>query len=235
MCKSAIKKNVMPRNAITPKSTTEPPPAWAAQLTPREQKFVSEYIIDLDATDAAVRAGLGKTRKSSTEIASRLRRKDSVAQAISVLIAQRSGVTSSRIIEELGKLAFADVTDIVKVKNGQIVVADTDDLSPDQRASIAEISETLGEGGRTIKVKLHDKLNARDKLAKVLSLYKERVEVTQTYDPNTLESARKRVIDRMESMLRRMDGGGESRAEIEPPLARIAPSPLKSVRIIDAE
>lgn len=225
----------MSRNSITTKAAAQPAPTWAAQLSPREQRFVTEYIIDLNATEAAVRAGLGKTRKSSTEIASRLRRKEAVAQAISVLIAQRSGVTSSRIIEELGKLAFADVTSIVKVKGGQIVVADTDELSADQRACIAEISETVGEGGRTIRVKLHDKLNALDKLAKVLSLYKERGEVTPPYDANAIASARKRFHDRIDAMIKRAEVAGEIRPEIQPPLARIAPQPVKFIRIIDAE
>ena len=44
--------------------------------------------------------------------------------AISRLLAERAGATGSRVIEELGKLAFADVTDIVKLKGGCIVVTD---------------------------------------------------------------------------------------------------------------
>lgn len=226
----------MSRNAITNKTATEPAPTWAAQLTPREHRFVSEYIIDLNATEAGVRAGLGKTRKSSTEIASRLRRKHAVAQAITVLIAQNSGATSSRIIEELGKLAFADVTGIVKVKDGCVIVTDTDELTADQRASIAEISETVGEGGRTIKVKLHDKLSALDKLAKVLSLYKER-EAPRSDAPSneSVQAIRERIMARLNKMRAIAEEQGRVIPKIQPPLRRIAPPPSNPVRIIDAE
>lgn len=223
-----------PRNAIATKSADAP--VWAAQLTPREHRFVSEYIIDLNATEAGVRAGLGKTRKSSTEIASRLRRKQTVAQAISVLIAQNSGATSSRLIEELGKLAFSSITDVVKVKNGQVIVTDTDDLTPDQRASIAEISETVGEGGRTIKVKLHDKLSALDKLAKVLSIYKEREAPRyEVPESDRVEAIRARISARLDKMRAIAEEQGRVIPEIQPPLRRIASPPQKFVRIIDAE
>jgi phage terminase small subunit len=224
----------MPRNAVTAKPAADAP-EWAAQLTPREQRFVSEYIIDLNATEAAIRAGLGKTRKSATEIASRIRRKSVVAAAISALITERSGATGSRIIEELGKLAFADVTDIVKVENGCVVVTDTDKLTPDQRASIAEISETIGEGGRTIKVKMHDKIQAIDKLAKVLSLYRERVEVTgRDGGPVQMEDAKARLAAMLGIGVPRIEP--VPMTQIQPPPRRIAP-PSVSIpgRIIDAE
>jgi phage terminase small subunit len=225
----------MPRKAVSIKPTVDTQ-TWAAQLTPREHRFVSEYIIDLNATEAGVRAGLGKTRKSSTEIASRLRRKHAVAQAITVLIAQNSGATGSRIIEELGKLAFADVTGIVKVKAGQVIVTDTDELTADQRASIAEISETIGEGGRTIKVKLHDKLSALDKLAKVLSLYKEREAPRSEVPSNeTVEAIRARITERLNKMRAIADERARAIPEIQPPMRRIEAPPTKAVRIIDAE
>lgn len=223
----------MPRNTLATKLSAEPVPSWAAELNIRERRFVEEYLVDLSAKQAAIRAGLGKTPKSASEIASRMRRKQSVATAISALLAERSGATESRIVEELGKLAFSDVIDVVRVENGCVIVTDTDKLSADQRASIAEISETIGEGGRTIKVKFHDKLAALDKLAKVLSLYKERVEVTQTYDPRPLESARERIERLIEKMA--AQANESPLVEIQPPPRRIAsPAPSRS-RIFDAE
>lgn len=223
-----------PRNAIATKSADVP--AWAKELSVRERRFVEEYLVDLSAKQAAIRAGLGKTPKSASEIASRMRRKQSVAVAISALLNERSGATSSRIIEELGKLSFSCITDVVKVKSGQVIVTDTDELSADQRASIAEISETVGEGGRTIKVKLHDKLSALDKLAKVLSLYKER-EAPRSVAPSgeSVDAIRARIMERLNKMRAIAEEQRHVIPEIQPPLRRIASPPSNSVRVIDAE
>lgn len=216
----------MSRNEINSNSATEPTPAWAAELNIRERRFVEEYLVDLSAKQAAIRAGLGKTPKSASEIASRMRRKQTVATAISALLAERAGATGSRIIEELGKLAFADVTDIVKVKDGRVIVTDTDQLSPDQRAAIAEISETVNENGRTIKVKMHEKGAALDRLAKVLGMYRDRVELS---GPDggaiTVESVvdvRARILERLARIKNAMAADSSSRVEILPPVRQLA-------------
>ena len=167
----------MPRNAIAKLEDGCPP--WAEGLSDRERAFVESYIVDLNPTEAAVRAKLGKTRKSSTEIASRMRKKPAVAAAISQLMSERTGVTGAAVVNEIARIAFAKMPDFARVENGALVITDTDQLTEDQCAAISEISETVGEGGaRTVRVKLHDKLVALDKMAKVLSLYKERVEVS---------------------------------------------------------
>jgi phage terminase small subunit len=222
----------MPRNALA--TNPADTPAWAAELNNRERRFVEEYLVDLSAKQAAIRAGLGKTPKSASEIASRMRRKQSVAAAISALLAERGGATGSRIIEELGKLAFADVTDIVKVKDGRVIVTDTDQLSPDQRASIAEISETVGGGGRTVKVRMHDKISALDRLARCLSLYKERVEVSGPHgEPVQIEDSKALLASLIAGMAVRLNETAV--VEIDPPVRRIASPMAQPVRIIDAE
>jgi hypothetical protein len=49
-------------------------PAWAAELSEREWFFCEQFAVDLNATEAAVRAGYGKTRKRAKEAASKMRR-----------------------------------------------------------------------------------------------------------------------------------------------------------------
>lgn len=228
----------MPRDALTSKPAPNDTPAWAAELTPREQRFVSEFVVDLNATEAAIRSGLGKTRKSATEIACRLRRKQSVMTAINALVAERSGATKSRVIEELGKLAFSDLTDVVAIKNGCVVVSDTDKLTPDQRAAIVEISETVNESGRTIRVKMADKLAALDKLAKVLGMYREREappdEESWRRSAEALQSVRERIIARMEAMRKRFEAEEGDRMAILPPPTAPQRAPAPPI-IIDAE
>lgn len=224
----------MPRTTIV---KCEDTPTWAAELTPRERRFVEEYMVDLSGTEAAVRAGLGKTRKSSTEIGSRLKRKTAVAAAIAQLMAERGNVTGSRVVEEIGRVAFARITEFIEVLDGRLIVKDTKQLTEDQQAAIAEISETIGEHGRTIKVKLHPKMDALDKLAKVLSMYRERVEVSGSVDHNhehTLTNVRERIKDRIKDISDRI--GGMPMVEIEPPPRRVAPPVAPKMGcVIDAE
>src|SRR5581483_3694860 len=166
---------------------TESTPIWAAELTLRERRFVEEYIIDLNGRQAAIRAGLGKSAKSSTEMASRMRKKATVAAAISTLMAERSGVTAVSVVDEIGKIAFAKFSDFARVEGGELVITDTAQLSEEQQACIAEISETVGEHGRTIKIKLHPKLDALDKLMKALGMYKERAEIAHKHEIEVID------------------------------------------------
>ena len=77
-------------------------PSWAAELSEREWFFCEQFAVDLNATEAAVRAGYGKTRKRAKEQASKLRRNPRIAAAISRLVAERAGVTQTTLLAELG-------------------------------------------------------------------------------------------------------------------------------------
>jgi len=212
---------------------TESTPIWAAELTLRERRFVEEYIIDLNGRQAAIRAGLGKSAKSSTEMASRMRKKATVAAAISTLMAERSGVTAVSVVDEIGKIAFAKFSDFARVEGGELVITDTAQLSEEQQACIAEISETVGEHGRTIKIKLHPKLDALDKLMKALGMYKERAEIAHKHEIEVIDP-----LDRINQRLNALRTACESELvpDIELPPRRIAPPPLERMApIIEAE
>jgi phage terminase small subunit len=111
-----------------PPIPTEAAPPWAADLSLRERRFVEEYIVDLNGRQAAIRAGLGKSIKSATEMASRMRKNPTVAAAISALMAERSGVTGAAVVGELGAIAFSRITDYLKLENKRLVLA-VDDLN----------------------------------------------------------------------------------------------------------
>ncbi len=225
----------MSRSASTSNAHSDAVPDWAAELSPREYRFVEEYIVDLNGKAAAIRAGLGKTPKSATEIASRMRRKLAVAAAISKLMAERSGATESRIVEELGNIAFANLADFVRIEKGALVVTDTAKLSKDQQAAICEITETVNEHGRTLKVKLCDKVAALDRLAKVLTMYRERVELSgPNGGPVQIEDAKARLAE-MIGIARDLSNDAKI-VEILPPTHRLTRAPMPAVgAIIDAE
>jgi phage terminase small subunit len=223
----------MGNHMTKPLAKAENAPKWAADLTLRERLFVESYLIDLNGKAAAIRAGLGHNPKSAVEIASRFKKRAHVAAAISALMAERNGVTAVSVVDEIGKIAFAKFSDFARVVDGTLVVTDTAQLTEEQQACIAEISETIGEHGRTIRIKLHPKLDALDKLAKVLSLYKERSEVAHHHEVEVVDPL-DRINRRLDQLRTAMKAGVI--AEIDPPVQRIAPAvestpPL----VIDAE
>lgn len=97
------------------------------KLNPKQQRFVEEYLIDLNATQAAIRAGYSP--KTATAIASENLAKPSISAAIACAMAERSkrtGITQDRILEELAKVAFIKLTDIVD-DTGKIKAGATDE------------------------------------------------------------------------------------------------------------
>jgi phage terminase small subunit len=156
----------------------------AVELTLRERRFVEEYVVDLNGRNAAVRAGLGKTVKSATELASRMRKKATVAAAINALMGERGGTTSTAIVNELGAIAFSKITDYLKIEKGRLVlaVASLDQLPDEAKAAISRLKERVNDDGSiSIEVELHDKIAALTQLGKSLGMFKERAEVDHNH------------------------------------------------------
>lgn len=87
-------------------------------LTPKQGRFVAEYLVDLNATQAAIRAGFSE--KTAAEQGHQLLQKTSVAEAIAVAMAergQRTKVTADRTLLELERLAMVDVSEFASVKS----------------------------------------------------------------------------------------------------------------------
>jgi len=169
-------------------------------LTPKQQLFVQEYLIDLNATEAAKRAGYSE--KTAESQASRLLRNVKVANAIQVAQAERSkatGLTAERVVQELGRLALADVR---KLFNEAGELRPLSQLDDDMAAAIAAVDiVTLTQGQNEAplyvrKVKLWDKTAALDKLMRHLGAYApEKVDLDVTDKAARIWQARKRVRD----------------------------------------
>lgn len=149
-----------------------------AKLTDKQQRFVDEYLIDLNATQAAIRAGY--SAKTADQQGSRLLANVKVKQAVAEKQAQRSkrtGVNQDRVVLELAKVAFAKITDIVD-SNGKI----KEDASPDDLACIESIKykESDNEYGGSVEreVKIASKLKALELLGKHLGMWSDKFNVT---------------------------------------------------------
>ena len=146
-----------------------------ARLTAKQKRFANEYIIDLNATQAAIRAGY--TSKYANTNANKLLQNTTLAEYIQGLMDERSRrtlVTQDKVVNELANIAFADISSFLKVKNNQVEVFDTDSIQHEMLAAIAEVKES----NYGISIKLHDKLKALELLGRHLGMFKDKVEVT---------------------------------------------------------
>lgn len=140
-------------------------------MNAKQMAFVREYLIDLNATQAAIRAGYSEATAYSQ--GERLLRHVEVAAAISAGQSERAHrleITADRVALEYARIAFANVGDVLTFGPDGVTVRDMADLSPDQLAAVAEVSETKTQTGGTVRVKLHDKIAALTALAKQLGM-----------------------------------------------------------------
>ena len=141
------------------------------KLNPKQQRFVEEYLIDLNATQAAIRAGYSP--KTATAIASENLAKPNISAAIACAMAERSkrtGITQDRVLEELAKVAFIKLTDIVD-DTGKIKADATDE----DRACIESIkykrTDTDTGYSEEREVKASHKLKALELIGRHLGMF----------------------------------------------------------------
>jgi phage terminase small subunit len=152
-------------------------------LSPRQERFVEEYLCDLNATQAYRRAGY---KVSSDLVArvegSRLLTKPNISSAIAAARAQLAGdtkVSAERVVQEYARIAFSDMKDFIKFNDDGEAVLDWASMPPGATKAIAEITQEeyldgKGKHARPIRrtrFKLHDKKGALDSLARHLDLF----------------------------------------------------------------
>lgn len=142
------------------------------RFTARQRRFVEEYLIDLNATQAAIRAGY--STKTAQVIGAQNLTKPMVAEAIQRAVAkrsQRTGITSDRVVAELGRIAFSDMREFATWGAGGVRLKSSEALLEDAARCVAELSQTVTQHGGTIRFKLHDKVAALAKLAEHLGMF----------------------------------------------------------------
>lgn len=147
------------------------------KLTAKQQAFVDEYLIDLNATQAAIRAGY--SAKTAEQQGSRMLSNVKVQQAVSQAMAERSkrtGINQDRVILELARIGFVKMTDVVD-EEGQI----RSDATDDDLACIESIkyksSDTDSGSSVEREVKIGSKLKALELLGKHLGMWNDKLDV----------------------------------------------------------
>jgi phage terminase small subunit len=154
-------------------------------LTPKQERFVAEYLIDLNATQAAIRAGYSE--KTAAAIGSENLTKPEIAAAIAdgrAKLASKAEVTAERVISELAKLGFANMADYMRAATNGDPYFDFAGLTRDQAAALQEVTvedfvDGRGDDARDVKrvrFKLADKRAALVDLGRHLGIFKDKVE-----------------------------------------------------------
>lgn len=137
------------------------------RLSERQKKFCYEYVVDFNGAQAAMRAGYSK--KTAHVQASQLLALPHVEKFLSGLMKKIEPdirATADRVVKELSRMAFYDPADFFKrLPNGKLVMKDIDELTPDQRAAVAEFDPKKGV------MKMCGKESALDKLGRHFKLF----------------------------------------------------------------
>ena len=157
-------------------------------MTKKQKRFVEEYLVDLNATQAAIRAGYkaGSAQRAS-EIGSELLQKTPVSDAIAKAMAERSkrtGISQDRVIQELARIAFVNPQNVINPKDASVKAnATEDDLACIQSV---KVKTTNGSKGKSIEreVRLNDKMKALELLGKHLGMFKDKLELDTDMDLN---------------------------------------------------
>jgi phage terminase small subunit len=176
-------------------------------LPDKQWRFVQEYLLDLHATAAYQRAGYKARGASARAAAARLLTNVSLAAALDAerqRLAAALAITPERVLREYARLAFACLTDVSSWDTDGVSLVPSQELTPDQAAAIAEVSEetrvVVAEQGeqRTIKkrLKMHDKKGALDSLARHLKLFSDEEKPPPDIHVH-VHTARERLADRV--------------------------------------
>lgn len=179
-------------------------------MNARQQRFIAEYLKDLNATQAAIRAGYSaQTAHSQGE---RLLRHVEISQELTKVQSsrlKRAQISADRVLAELAALATVDARSFFD-HDGNLKPLHT--LTPEQGAALAGfevVKKNLAAGDGKVdtvhKIKLWDKPRALELLAKHLKLLTEHVQIDVSVNlVDRLQAARSRaqVIDVMPTELK---------------------------------
>lgn len=157
-------------------------------LSPRQKRFVEEYLVDLNATRAAIRAGY--SRNSASEQACEILANPKIAEAIAKAreeLSQRVEITQDMVMREFARIGFSDIRRLMDDGN----LRPLSDLTIEEAACISSVevvTKTLPSSGRDEapeveyihKVRMYDKVAALTQMGRRLGMFVDKSEVSTT-------------------------------------------------------
>lgn len=154
------------RTRVTKEEACEPyldHPAFAGlELDAMERRFVLEIVKDFSLYDAGKRAGFPE--RGCKKAAHRMLNTPAVSTAVRRLAGQEIRercITPKRVLDEIAKVCFSSIGDVVEVRNGTVTALDFDKLDADVVSAISEVSNVKDADGIVgMRVRMHDKIAA---------------------------------------------------------------------------
>lgn len=145
-------------------------------MTSKQERFVEEYLVDLNATQAAIRAGYSPATAGA--IGAENLHKPQIRARIDTAMAElskRTGVNQERVIRELAKVAFVNPTQVIDFESAKLL----DTATADDTAAIASVKvKTIptAEGlGVEREIRVADKLKALELLGKHFGMFTDNI------------------------------------------------------------
>ena len=176
----------------------------------KQKRFVQEYLIDLNATKAAIRAGY--SQRSAATTGSWLLQMPHVQVYVDELVEkrkERTDITSDRVLTELAKIAFLDIRAFYNDKGNLVPVHE---LPPDVAATITDlkVSEYIdgitGQITTESKIKILDKLKSLELIGRHLRMFTDKIELDGSL---TLGQIVKEIQDRSRAAILPPPGAGD--------------------------
>jgi phage terminase small subunit len=168
-------------------------------LPAKRQRFVEEYLIDLNATQAAIRAGY--SAKTAGSIGEEILKKPEIQEAIQAAMkarSERTEITADRVLKELGRIAFFDIR---KLYNDDGTLKKPNELDDEAAAVVSGVDVVEMQTGEkdalplyTKKVKVNDKIAALTNAMKHLGMFVEKHELTGRDGKDLMPEAPKGVL-----------------------------------------
>ncbi len=159
-------------------------------MTKKQERFCEEYMIDLNATQAAIRAGYSS--KSANVDGPRLLSNARVRARVDQLIAaqsRRTGINADVVVRELARIARLNPSSVIDFNSATVLP----DASDDDLAAVASVRiKTIpGEDhdGVEREVKFHDKVKALELLGNHLGMFTDKIEHSGSIDTGSQELA----------------------------------------------
>lgn len=169
-------------------------------LTPKQQIFADEYLIDLNATRAYKAAYPAVKKDESARVnGSKLLANANIAAYIQERMdarALRTEITQERVLREYARIAFFDPRKLYDEEGSPLNLSELDE---DTAAAVAglEVNEIYGRDGESIgavkKYKIADKKGALDSLARHLGMFNDRLQVSGKLETSKLDDVIKQL------------------------------------------
>jgi phage terminase small subunit len=152
-------------------------------MTQKQLRFIDEYLVDLNATQAAIRAGYSK--KTAHVIGSENLGKPEIAKAVAERQAARSiktRMTAEQVLDAIAEIAQADIRGMFGEGGRLLLPEEWDDSTAAAVSGLDVVTVEKGEGAveYVAKIKRADRLRALDMLARHHALYNDKLNVTVT-------------------------------------------------------